>query len=191
MTKRNDDLPKFIMLAALAIGAGYLVIQLARVAINLMIPTADAQTAPRVELPAQLGLSDRANWIMPVNEGHPLCWVDSNTSNNLTLRIFRYRVEGGPRQLYIELPKALWVAQPQANKYCTAGTHKVPKAGHWVYEAQLCYVPVAADGSNCSAAVTGGCASGSGSNCAGVVQGAPRGWWVYAYLPAPTGPVVD
>ena len=150
------------------------------------------QTVPaRVTLPTMLDGMDKMTWVMPLDQGHPLCWADSNTpSTPRAIRFYRYRVEGGPKQLYLTLDKSLWVAQPISTNYCTAGSHKVPKAGHWVYEAEICFLPIAADGSNCSVRVSAACPAGA-AGCAGAVADTPRGWWVYAYLPAPSGPVVN
>lgn len=152
---------------------------------------ATAAEPPAVRLPTALEGMDKMTYVMPLDQGHPLCWSNGNPGTNLTIRFFRYRVEGGPKQLYLDLPFSLWVAQPVATNYCTTGTHKVPKAGHWVYEAEICFLPVAADGNNCSVRVSAACPAGSTPECAGGVGDVPRGWWVYAYLPAPFGPVVN
>jgi hypothetical protein len=191
MKKKVDwfNVGVILALAALFITAAVL---LGKSPIGWLIPSASAQTAPRVTLPTQLEGMDKMTFVMPLNEGHPLCWSDGNTNNPRTIRFYRYRVEGGPKQLYLDLPNTLWVAQPVATNYCTSGTHKVPKAGHWIYEAEICWLPVAADRSNCSIpVVSASCAAGSTATCAGAVGSVPRGWWVYAYLPAPSGPVVD
>jgi hypothetical protein len=172
----------------------YMLIVVGRSPIAWLLPSANAQTAPpRVTLPTVLEGMDRMTYVMPLDQGHPLCWSDGNTpTRERTIRFYRYRVEGGPKQLYLDLPWMLWVAQPVATNYCAAGTHKVPKAGHWIYEAEICWWPVAPDRSNCSApVVSAGCAAGSAATCSGAVGDAPRGWWVYAYLPAPTGVVIN
>lgn len=146
---------------------------------------------PRVSLPTQLEGMGNMTWVIPLDKTHPLCWSDGNTPTMArAIRFYRYRVEGGPKQLYTMIPNSLWVAQPTATNYCAAGSHKVPKAGHWVYEAEICWLPIAADNSNCSVRVSASCPAGT-AGCAGSVAGIPRGWWVYAYLPAPSGPVVN
>lgn len=151
------------------------------------------QTVPtRVTLPTVLEGMDRMTYVMPLDQGHPLCWADGNTPTTpRTIRFYRYRVEGGPKQLYLDLPSNLWVAQPVATNYCTAGTHKVPKAGHWIYEAEICWLPVASDRSNCSTPVVSAACAAGAAGCAGAVGSVPRGWWIYGYLPAPSGPVVN
>lgn len=158
---------------------------------------AHAQTAapPTVALPKTLTGMGNMTYVMPTTEGHPLCWANSNNQTNLTLKVYRYRLEGGyPKALYLNLPYDLWVKNPNDNaanvpplgNYCTTGTHKVPKAGHWIYEAKICWTPVAADEGNCSDLVSAACPAGT-PGCAGMVEDVARGWWVYAYLPAPGG----
>ena len=176
------------LIIALAIAVIWVLVVLGRSPIGWMLPSANAQT--RVTLPASISAADRVTWVMPLNQGHPLCWSDGNAEQPRVIRFYRYRVEGGPKQLYLSLDRSLWVAGAPTN-FCTAGTHLVPKAGHWVYEAEICWLPVAADGSNCSTRVSAACPAGSSPECAGGVGDTPRGWWVYAYLPAPTGPVVN
>lgn len=151
-----------------------------------MAPRAMETTAAplRVSLPTQLEGMDRMTFVMPLGQGHPLCFADDNPEANKTIRFYRYRVEGGPKALYLDLLAELWVPQQVAGNYCTTGTHSVPRAGHWVYEAKICFTPVAADESNCSTQVSAACAAGT-EGCAGAVQDVPRGWWVYAYLPPP------
>ena len=141
-------------------------------------------------MPPQLTAIDRMSYVMPTTDGHPLCWGDGNLPQPRAIRFYRYRVEGGPKTLYLTLPSDLWVAQPVATNYCTAGVHRVPQAGHWIYEAEICWLPVAPDGSNCSDRVSAGCPRDD-AKCAGMVGDTNRGWWVYAYLPPPTIPVVD
>lgn len=163
--------------------------------LGFIFPSAGAQTLPaplpRVTLPTQMEGMDRMTYVMPLTDGHPFCWSDGNAEQPRVIRIYRYRVEGGPKALYLELPRTLWQVKTPAGNFCSSGTHKVPKAGHWVYEAEICWLPVAADGSNCSPRVSAACPASSGTLCAGAVASAARGWWVYAYLPAPTGPVVN
>lgn len=144
----------------------------------------------RVVLPPSLEALDRVTYVMPLSTGHPLCWTDGNAESPRAIRFYRYRVEGGPKEPYLTLDRTLWVAGAPTN-FCTAGTHKVPKAGHWVYEAEICWLPIAADGGNCSVRVSAACPANSAEGCAGAVGDTPRGWWVYAYLAAPSGPVVD
>lgn len=191
MAKRFDIF-HFLVPVALAIGFLLLAYALGRGPLSLLLPTANAQSAPpRVTLPTKLEGMDRMTYVMPLDQGHTLCWSNGNPETNLTIRFYRYRVEGGPKQLYLDLPFNLWVAQPVATNYCAAGTHRVPKAGHWVYEAEICFTPVAPDRSNCSLpVVSAGCAAGT-VGCAGAVGSELRGWWVYGYLPAPSGPVVN
>lgn len=182
------------MLLLLAGAFFYFAWVVGRSALGVILPTASAQMAPpRVTLPTELAGMDRMTYVMPLDKGHPLCWGDGNAPTlERTIRFYRYRVEGGPKQLYLDLPSSLWVAEPVATNYCSAGTHKVPKAGHWIYEAEICGLPVAPDRSNCSVpVVSAGCAAGTDAACAGAVGTALRGWWVYAYLPAPTGVVIN
>jgi hypothetical protein len=157
--------------------------------LGMLISTVSAQDT-RVKFPTEVEAVDRVAFPIPLNKGHPLCWANFNPETNLLIRLYRYRVEGGPRQLYITLPYDLWIDQVVGTagvNFCTAGTHKVPKAGHWVYEAQICFTPVASDDSNCSTpVVSAACASGT-DGCAGVVGSVPRGWWIYGYLPPPSG----
>lgn len=152
--------------------------------------SSQAAEPPRVALPTQLEGMDKLTYVMTTAESHPLCWGNGNPETNLAIRFYRYRVEGGPKQLYVTIPFDLWVAQPVAGNYCSAEGHKVPKAGHWVYEAEICWTPIAADGGNCSVRVSAACPAGT-EGCAGAVADTPRGWWVYAYLSAPSGPVVE
>lgn len=190
MSKRIDWFRVSVILALAAMFI-YLMLLLGRSPIGWMIPTANAQTTPaRVALPSMLEGMDKVTWVMPLDQAHPLCWSNGNAGTNLAIRFYRYRVEGGPKQLYLTLPFDLWVAQPVAGNYCTSGTHKVPKAGHWVYEAEICWTPIASDSGNCSVRVSAACPAGT-DGCAGAVGSTPRGWWVYAYLPAPSGPVVN
>lgn len=149
-----------------------------------------AQEPPRVVLPTQLQAMDNLTYVMPMSEGHQLCWGNGNAGTDLEIRFYRYRLEGGPRTLYLRLPFALWVEQPVRTNYCTSGTHRVPKSGHWIYEAEICR----GSGANwtCSIRVSAACPAGSAETCSGMVAGdVPRGWWVYAYLPTPTGGEVD
>lgn len=175
-----------LLVGTAVIAAGF---WLGRSPFGFVLGAAHAQT--RITLPPSLQALDRVTYVMPLTEGHTLCWGDGNPDSIArTIRFYRYRVEGGPKQLYLSLDRSVWVPGAPTN-FCSAGTHKVPKAGHWVYEAEICYLPVAADGSNCSIRVSAACPAGSSPECAGGVGDTPRGWWVYAYLPAPTGPVVD
>jgi hypothetical protein len=157
---------------------------------------AHCQTVPpKVTLPTMLDRMDNATYVMPITQGHPFCWSNGNNQTNLSIKLYRYRLEGGyPKALYLTLPYNLWVRSPDnppANvpplgNYCTSGTHMVPKAGHWIYEAKICWTPTAVDDSNCSDLVSAACPAGT-PGCAGAVADVPRGWWVYAFLPAPGG----
>lgn len=149
------------------------------------------EAPPRVQLPATLTPVDRVSYVLKVGDTHKLCWGNGNAQTNIAIRFYRYRVEGGPVELYRTIPFAQWVAEPVATNYCTAKDVLEPKAGHWIYEAEFCFTPIAADGSNCSLRVSAACPAGSAETCAGMVEGANRGWWVYAYLPAPTGAGVN
>jgi hypothetical protein len=193
MSKPKFDWPNAIPILIVAALLIYVLIILGNSPLGFIFPSAGAQTVPRIVLPTAPETRDIATHIIPLDQGHKLCWADGNTPTRArTIRIYRYRVEGGPKTLYLDLPNSLWVAQPTATNFCTSGTHKVPKAGHWVYEAQICWLPVASDQSNCSTpVVSASCAAGSTPACAGAVGGVPRGWWVYGYLPAPSGPVVN
>lgn len=173
------------------IGAGLVILS------ALACSYAHAQAAPpRVALPTVMEGMDRMNYVMPITEGHPFCWSNNNPQTNLAIKIYRYRMEGGPKTLYLTLPYNLWqrkagsTGTPPIGTYCTSGTHKVPQAGHWIYEGRICFTPTAVDEGNCSEVVSASCAAGT-TGCAGAVADTPRGWWVYAFLPAPTGVGVD
>lgn len=189
--KHKPDWFNITLIAALAALVIWFAVVVGKSPVGWLIPSAAAAEPPRVTLPTSTSAVDRVTYVMPLSQGHTLCWADGNPETPRVIRFYRYRVEGGPKELYMTFDRSLWVAQPVATNYCTAGTHKVPKAGHWIYEAEICWTPVAADGSNCSDRVSAACPAGTEPQCAGAVGDTPRGWWVYAYLPPPTGPVVD
>jgi hypothetical protein len=142
----------------------------------LVASSAFAQTVPpRVTLAKELTLQDRETFSLAVGGKHQFCWADGNPPGYITsLKVWRYRVEGGPRELYLELFRAGWEADP-AGGFCKKD-NVIPKAGHWVYDAALCA------GTLCSDTVTAACAAGA-PGCAGQVKDAARGWWVYAFIP--------
>ena len=80
----------------------------------LMIHLALAADPPRVTLPTQLEGMDRMTFVTPLDQGHPLCFGDDNPETNKTIRFYRYRVEGGPKVLYLDYPADLWVPQQVA-----------------------------------------------------------------------------
>jgi hypothetical protein len=144
------------------------------------------QTVPPAEVrfPKPITLQDRDTYSMTLDQTHQVCWSNANTLDATNIKIWRYRVEGGARTLYLDLARAGWVAQGSIpNSFCKTGI-SIPKAGHWIYDAALCV------SDSCSDVVTASCGAGI-TGCAGAVGGVQRGWWIYAYLPAPTGPVVD
>jgi hypothetical protein len=143
-----------------------------------------AHSAPaRITLPNSITWQDRDTLSLALGSTHQVCWSDGNASQSLRINIYRYRVEDSvPRRLALGLDKAGWTASPEGG-YCQPG-FKPPKTGHWIYEAEICTldtVPM------CSDTVTAACAAGTSTECVGAVRDTPRGWWVYVFLPAPTG----
>jgi hypothetical protein len=188
MKKRKVN---WLRVAAILIGGGlfiYVLLILGRSPAGWVIPSASAQDVPpfRATLPRAVTLQDRETYSMALGEKHQVCWADNNPAGVIdSIKIWRYRVEGGPVQLYLELYRAGWERNPgYPNNFCKTDI-AVPKAGHWVYEAALC------DDVVCSTTITSACGVGQGVGCAGAVGGTNRGWWVYAFIPAVTGPVVD
>jgi len=136
-----------------------------------------------VRFPKPITLQDRDTYSMSLDQTHQVCWSNANTLNATSLQVWRYRVEGGARTLYLDLVRSQWVPSSEANQFCHTGI-SIPKAGHWIYDAALCA------GSVCSDVVTASCGAGI-TGCAGAVDGVQRGWWIYAFLPAPGGVGVD
>jgi hypothetical protein len=135
-----------------------------------------------------------------VGARHVLCWYNPNTkrvgtkdveATDLQLAYRRYRVEGGPLEVSSVLQFADWKPEldgagiPIARKYCTDSSGP-PRAGHWVYEAQMCRTPYVSDAESCSAWMSS-IQRYSPSGGGGELDGIPRGWWIYAYIPAPSG----
>lgn len=149
---------------------------------SILFNAADAAPA-RVTLPTPATWQDRDTYTMGLGGTHKLCWNDSNPGIEFRINIYRYRAEDSvPRALVLGLNKAGWTADP-AGGYCQTGL-KPPKTGHWIYEAEICTlaaVPV------CSDTITAACAAGTAPECAGAIGSTPRGWWMYVFLPAPTG----
>lgn len=126
-----------------------------------------------------------------------LCWT--NTNNNadgtefkeLQIAFRKYRMEGGAKETSQVLPYSAWTplldgnGTPVPRTYC-AITGQVKKAGHWVYEAMMCQIPYVSDSESCSGWMSSIVPSVNGSG-GGTVDGRPKGWWIYTFLPAPTG----
>ena len=140
---------------------------------------------------------DVATYVVKVGEAHPLCWGNNNITDGgleetaLQLAYRRYRVEGGPMEVSNVIQFKDWVPQKDESgaiiptRYCKQSTGP-KKAGHWIYEARMCRSPLVSEASDCSpwiSSVVPDTPEGGG----GVVDGKPKGWWIYAYLPAPTG----
>jgi hypothetical protein len=162
-------------------------------------------TAPRWSIPAPVGGTDLvkeytevATYVAKVGVKHQLCWSNPNTSADgsedtvLQLAYRRYRIEGGPVETSNVLQYAQWVkyvdpatGQVVPRSYCTQ-SQGLPRAGHWVYEAMMCRVPYVSDSASCSTWVSSIIPSGAAGG-GGEVDARPKGWWVYAYLAAPTG----
>lgn len=177
--------PDWFRVAAILIATAvflYIVFALGKSPIGWMIPSASAQVVPPavITFPKPITLQDRDTYTMALGETHQVCWTDPNSPPATDVKIWRYRVEGGGRTLYLNLSRQGWVAHGTiANSFCKTGI-TIPKAGHWIYDAALCW------GDNCSDVVTASCAA-SVTGCAGGVGDVARGWWIYAFLPAPTG----
>jgi hypothetical protein len=171
------------------------------------------QDPPRVEFIApppgdtiSLLYSEVATLVLKVGQSHNLCWGNTNVdgsgneATNLVLQFRRYRVEGGPMMQSQELIYSNWTPNKDASgaviprSYC-ADAGPIPQAGHWVYEVKLCYLNGMLLGvcSNWVTAVkpatptTGTDPNTPEGTGAGSVDDRPKGWWIYAYLPAPTG----
>jgi hypothetical protein len=136
---------------------------------------------------------DVATLTLKVGETHELCWFNPNTKRvgtrdvedtGLQLAHRRYRVEGGPREVSDVLQFADWKPEldaagaPVARKYC-ASVQGPARAGHWIYEAQMCRFPYVSDAESCSQWVASVARFGVADG-AGEVDGKPRGWWIYA-----------
>lgn len=180
MSKRKVDWFKIGAMIALAAGVIWISIILGKsplgYAFGQVVPPAE------VRFPKPIALQDRDTYSMALDQTHQVCWNNTNTLNATSIKVWRYRVEGGARTLYLDLIRSAWVTDP-AGGFCHKGI-SIPKAGHWIYDAALCVSDL------CSDVVTASCGASIGG-CAGAVDGVRRGWWIYAYLPAPTGPVVD
>ena len=168
---------------ALGVALVWLSLWLGRSPIGWMVSNADAQVVVPpaiITFPKPITLQDRATYTMALDQTHQVCWSDPNNPVATDIKIWRYRVEGGGRTLYLHLSRQGWQANGTiANSFCRTGI-SIPKAGHWIYDAALCW------GTNCSDVVTASCAA-SVAGCAGGVGDVARGWWIYAFLPAPTG----
>jgi hypothetical protein len=172
-------------LTALAIAVLWFVISLGHTPFGWLFPSANAQTVPPlITFPNPVTLQDRETYSMALDQTHQVCWADPNNPPAAKVKIWRYRVEGGGRTLYLDLPRSGWVANGTiTNSFCKLGI-SIPKAGHWIYEAALCWTNAGVD--TCSDVVTAACAAGA-VGCAGNVGSSARGWWIYAFLPAPSG----
>ena len=176
--KRKVDWFKIGAMIALAVGVIWISIILGKSPFGyafgqVVVPPAE------VRFPKPIALQDRDTYSMALSETHQVCWSNANTLNATSLKVWRYRVEGGARTLYLDLARSMWVSGGSANQFCHSGI-SIPKAGHWIYDAALCV------GAECSDVVTASCRASIGG-CAGAVDGVQRGWWIYVFLPAPGG----
>lgn len=187
--KRKVDWFRVVVILALGAAVIWVSIILGRSSIGWMIPSANAQTVPPAEVrfPKPITLQNRETYSMAIDQTHQVCWSDPNSPQASKIKIWRYRVEGGARTLYLDLPRSGWVADTVPNSFCKQGI-SVPKAGHWIYDAALCWTNSGVD--TCSDVVTASCAAGV-TGCSGAVGSSSRGWWIYVFLPAPSGPVVN
>jgi hypothetical protein len=186
MSKPKFDWPNAIIIAIAGALLVYALIVLGNSPLGAIFPSAGAQTVPPSEIrfpDDTISPHERTTYTLPLNRTHKICWGDPNPAGTVTsFKVWRYRVEGGARTLYLELPRASWVADP-AGGFCRINI-SLPKAGHWIYDAALC------TGTVCSTVVTASCSAGT-VGCAGAVGGSARGWWIYGFLPAPTGVGVE
>lgn len=164
--------------------AVYVILAIVSALLFGLLYSAAGRAAPvRVTLPTPATWQDRDTYTMGLGSTHKLCWADSNVGTAFRINIYRYRAEDSiPRALVLGLNKAGWTADPRGG-YCQTGM-KPPRTGHWIYEAEICTLaPVPA----CSETITAACAAGTAPECAGAIGSTPRGWWMYVFLPAPTG----
>jgi hypothetical protein len=144
---------------------------------------------------------DVATYVVKTGVTHQLCWGNPNSNTDgteyttLQLAYRRYRVEGGPTETSDVIQYADWIPRRDEagavipRDYCVESS-ALPKAGHWIFSAQMCRVPYVSDAESCSGwmeSVTMYTPEEGG----GTVNETPRGWWIYAYLPAPGGVGVD
>lgn len=141
----------------------------------LLASPAFAQTVPpRVTLPQTLAASPLATFTIATTKSFALCWLDDVNADRIVFT--RYRVEGGPRETLPAFPRAQWVASSvDAGAFCKPDV-RLPKAGHWVFEASLCA------GAECSEVGSSACET-TLAGCSGSVGSNPRGWWVYVFIP--------
>lgn len=154
--------------------------------------------------PAQASLNsdfqEVATLTVKVGAEHTLCWYNPNNrtvgtktveDTQLQIAYRRYRVEGGKTETSTVKLYAEWVPEKDSTgavvprRYCLTSSG-LPRAGHWVFEAQMCRVPYVSDAESCSgwmSSIQRYTDSGGG----GTLDGTPRGWWIYAFLPAPSG----
>lgn len=141
-----------------------------------------------------------ATLTVKVGAEHTLCWYNPNNrlvgtktveDTAMQMAFRRYRVEGGKTETSVVKQYADWTPEKDATgaviprSYCTKAAG-IPRAGHWVFEAQMCRVPYVSDAESCSgwmSSIQRYTDSGGG----GTLDGTPRGWWIYVYLPAPSG----
>lgn len=184
-----------LALAALLIG---LFLILGKSSIGWLIPSASAQSisfAPPIKGVDQT-YTEVATYVVKVGGKHDLCWGNSNSNadgterKDLQIAWRRYRVEGGPVETSQVLQYAQWPATSTPRNYC-ATVDGPKKAGHWAYEVRMCFSPITrGEEQDCSVWVTG-ITPPTATTGGGTVDGRPKGWWVYAYLPAPTGTGVN
>ncbi len=136
-----------------------------------------------------------ATYVVKVGGSHQLCWTNPNVKadgtevTNLQVAWQRYRIEGGATETSAVLTFPQWKPTAVVRQYCN--TVDAPKkAGHWAYSMRMCYWPLSSENSGCSVWVSG-IVPNSASGGGGTVDDRPKGWWVYAYIPAPTGVGVD
>ena len=182
---------------------------IAAIVVPALLPSDDAtgQAAPNPPRwvfqppPAQANVSrdfqEVATLSVKVGQKHALCWFNPNSTaagkeaKDLQLAYRRYRVEGGPLEVSSVLQFADWKPEldaagvPIARSYCTE-SQGPPRAGHWVYEAQMCRSPYVSDAESCSAWMSS-IQRYSPSGGGGTLDDKPRGWWIYAFIPAPSG----
>lgn len=140
---------------------------------------------------------DVGTLVMKVGQDYLTCWSNpvrtatGAEETNLQITHRRYRVEGGPMMTGTALPFPKWLPKKDALgavipfNYC-AKMPPLPRAGHWVTEAQMCLTPYVSDAESCSAWMSG-IQQYNPVGGGGTVGAVPQGWWIYAYIPAPSG----
>ena len=111
MSKRKPNWFRIAVMIALAALVVWVSIILGKSPIGyafgqVVVPPAE------VRFPAPIALQDRDTYSMSLSEKHQVCWSNANTLNATSIKIWRYRVEGGARTLYLDLARSMWVAAP-------------------------------------------------------------------------------